>query len=194
MDNTKVGGLIYGLRREKGMTQKQLADKMNISDKTVSKWERGLGCPDVSLLPRLSELLGVDLKKLLSGELEPNDTDGGNMKRTKFYVCPDCGGILTATGAADVSCCGRKLEPLKAVEADVEHQVKVQEIEEDYYITFDHPMSKAHFIRFAAYVSYDRVLLVRLYPEQGSEVRIPQLRGGQFYICCSQHGLMKVKL
>ena len=192
MDNEKVGRLIFNLRMERGMTQKRLADSIGVSDKAVSKWERGLGCPDVSLLPQLSEVLGVDLKNLLSGELDPNNTDGGNMKRTKFYVCPECGCLLTATGGAEISCCGRRLEPMKAVDADSEHSVKIQEVEDDYYITFDHPMSKEHFIRFAAYVSYDRVLTVRLYPEQGSELRIPQLRGGQLYICCSQHGLMKV--
>jgi transcriptional regulator with XRE-family HTH domain len=56
MDNSKVGELIYRLRKEKGLTQKQLADQMNISDRTISKWERGYGCPDVTLLPSLSTL------------------------------------------------------------------------------------------------------------------------------------------
>lgn len=73
MDCSKVGNLIRALRNEKAMTQRQLADAMNISDKTISKWERGLGCPDVSLLPELSSLLGVDIEKILSGELNPND-------------------------------------------------------------------------------------------------------------------------
>ena len=51
MDCSKIGKLIYNLRKEKDMTLKQIADLMNISDKTISKWERGLGCPDISLLP-----------------------------------------------------------------------------------------------------------------------------------------------
>ena len=61
MDNVKIGNLINKLRKEKGMTQLQLAEKLHISDKTVSKWERGLGCPDVSLLTDLSGVFGVDL-------------------------------------------------------------------------------------------------------------------------------------
>ena len=63
MDCQKVGNLILKLRIEKGMTQKQLADRMHISDKTVSKWERGLGCPDVSLLHDLSDALTVNVEE-----------------------------------------------------------------------------------------------------------------------------------
>ncbi len=90
MQNTKVGNIIRTLRLECNMTQKQLADKMNISDKTVSKWERGLGCPDISLIPELSDLLGVDTQKLLIGDMTPNDFVGGNMKNTRYYVCSIC--------------------------------------------------------------------------------------------------------
>ncbi len=70
------------------MTQKQLADAMNLSDRTISKWERGLGCPDISLLIQLSELLNVNIKEILSGDLISNEFVGGNMKNTKYYVCP----------------------------------------------------------------------------------------------------------
>ena len=94
MDCQKVGELIYQIRREKSLTQKSLADLMNISDKTVSKWERGLGCPDVSLLPKLSKILGIDIAMILSGELESNEVIGGNMKKIKFYVCNECGNIV----------------------------------------------------------------------------------------------------
>ena len=68
MDCSKVGNLIYTLRTEKGMTQKALANAMNISDRTISKWERGAGCPDVSLLRELSDILGVNIEKILLGE------------------------------------------------------------------------------------------------------------------------------
>ena len=81
MNCVKVGNLIFAIRKEKGLTQKQLADAMNISDKTVSKWERGLGCPDVSLLTELSDTLGVNIEKILTGDLNPNDIIGGSMKR-----------------------------------------------------------------------------------------------------------------
>ena len=173
MDCVKVGKLILRLRKEHGLTQKQLADKMNLSDRTISKWERGLGCPDISLLHELSDVLNVNIEKILTGDLEPNRTDGGNIKRIKFYVCPTCGNILTATGEAKVSCCGRKLTALVPKPSDEEHHLHVETIEDDYYITFPHEMEKSHYLNFIAYVSYDRFLFVRLYPEQGSEVIIP---------------------
>ena len=189
MDCSKVGKLIFGLRKEKGMTQKQLADAMNISDKAISKWERGLGCPDVSLLRELSVVLNADIEKILLGDLEPNNADGGNMKKIKFYTYPNCGNILTSTGESDVSCCGRKLVPLIPKPAEGIHKLTVEEIEEDFYITFAHEMSKTHYINFVAYVAYDRVLFVKLYPEQGSEVRFPKMYRGKIYLCCNQHGL-----
>ena len=69
MDCAKIGELIRRLRREKGYTQRALAAEIGVSDKAVSKWERGLGCPDVSLLGALSAKLGVNLEELLAGEL-----------------------------------------------------------------------------------------------------------------------------
>ena len=189
MDCSKVGNLIYRLRREQGLTQRALAQRLNISDKTVSKWERGLGCPDVSLLRGLSQALGVNMEKLLSGDLESNRADGGDMKKLKFYVCPSCGSLVTATGEAEISCCGRKLPALTPQPADEDHRLHTELVEDDCYITFSHPMEKDHYINFVACVTYDRVLLVHLYPEQGGEVRLPQLRRGKLYFCCSRHGL-----
>ena len=86
MDCDKVGKLLLSLRKEMGLTQKALAGAMNISDRTISKWERGIGCPDVSLLRELSQILGVNIEKILLGDLEPNETDGGNMKKIRFYT------------------------------------------------------------------------------------------------------------
>ncbi|MBS4539441.1 helix-turn-helix domain-containing protein [Clostridium sp. D2Q-11] len=189
MDCSKIGKLILRIRKEKNMTQKEVADAMNISDKTISKWERGLGCPDVSLLRELSHILGVNIEKILLGDLESNDADVGNMKRIKFYVCPNCKNIISNTGQAEISCCGRKLEPLIAKPEDDEHNLKIDEIEMDYYIIIPHEMSKSHYISFVAYVACDRVLLVKLYPEQNAEVRFPKMYGGRLYFYCSQHGL-----
>lgn len=106
MDCMKVGKLIFQLRTEKGLTQKQVADQLNISNKTISKWECGLGCPDVSLWEELANVLGADILKLLQGELTPNRPDVGKMDRIQFYVCPVCGNILTSTGAASIACGG----------------------------------------------------------------------------------------
>lgn len=68
MNNEKMAKFIYELRKSKNMTQKQLAEKLNITDKAVSKWERGLGYPDISILPSLAEILGVTANELLNGE------------------------------------------------------------------------------------------------------------------------------
>ena len=148
MDNVKIGNLINKLRKEKGMTQLQLAEKLHISDKTVSKWERGLGCPDVSLLTDLSGVFGVDLEKLLSGQLDANEERGGNMKKLNFYVCPECGNVITAMTDAGVSCCGKKLKALEPVKASEEEKLSVEVIENDYYISSNHPMVKEHYISF----------------------------------------------
>lgn len=195
MDSKQTGGLLSKLRKERGMTQRELAGVLHVSAQAVSKWERGQGCPDVSLLTALAETFGVSVERLLAGDLSPENADGGNMKRMKFYVCPDCGNVLTATGGGELHCCGRKLEPLAVQPADAGHEVNVAEVEGDWYVTFRHPMEKNHFFCFAAYVTMDRCLLVRLYPEQGGEFRIPQLRGGgRLYLCCSRDGLFEVNV
>ena len=189
MDQQKTGALIRRLRLEKGLTQRALAEAVGVGDKAVSKWERGAGCPDVGTLRALAEALGTGVDQLLSGCLEANDTEGGNMKRIQFYVCPSCGNLMTATGAAELSCCGRRLEPLRAQPADEAHRPAVEQVEDEDYITFAHGMEKEHYIVFAALVGYDRVTVVRLYPEQGAELRIPRLRRGKLYWYCSRHGL-----
>ncbi len=191
MDCYKVGKLILNLRKEKGMTQKELADVMNISDRTISKWERGIGCPDVSLLHELSNILGVNIEKILIGDLEPNDVDGGNMKKIKFYVCPTCGNPLYCTGKSEVSYCGRKLSPLEAQSEEIPHEICVNEVENDFYFTIQHEMTKQHYISFVAYVSCDRVLFIKLYPEQAAEVRFAKMYGGEIYFYCNKHGLYK---
>jgi len=191
MDCEKTGSLIRGLRYEKGMTQKQLADRMNISDRTVSKWERGQGCPDIELLHELSGIFNVNMEKMIEGELNPNDSDGGNMKKTRFYLCPNCGNVIAATSDAEVTCCGRKLKALIAKPEDDEHMLTVEDSDGEYYITFSHPMSKEHYLTFVAEVGYDRMMLVRLYPEQGGEMRMPKLHGGKFYFGCTRDGLFE---
>lgn len=200
MDCNKVGTLLLSLRKEKGMTQKQIADMLNISDKAISKWERGLGCPDISLLSELSNIFEVNIEKILSGDLKPNNIEGGNLKRIKFYVCPNCGNVINSTGDAEVSCCGRKLGALAAKSADSMHIATVEVSEGEYYITINHEMSKTHYISFIAYVISDKVLLVKLYPEQTASVRLPILSGGKLnqkyggdlYYYCSKHGLWVV--
>lgn len=194
MNPEKIGSLIFQLRKEKNLTQKQLGEKLGLSDKTISKWERGLGCPDISLLRDISKIFNVNIEKILLGDLQENDINGGNMKRIKFYVCPNCGNVINSTGDGDFSCCGRKLEALVPKVMDENHSINIEEVENDYYIEINHEMTKKHFISFVAYVTYDRVLLIKLYPEQSPTVRFPRLCGkferGKFYMYCNQHGLL----
>ena len=78
MDKEKTGQLITELRKEKGLTQKQLADALNVTDKAVSKWERGLSFPDISMLEPISELLEISIMEILAGERRTGD---GTMTR-----------------------------------------------------------------------------------------------------------------
>ena len=165
MDQTKIGKLIYTLRKEKGLTQLQLAEAMHISDKTVSKWERGLGCPDISLLCELSKILNVDLSELLRGQLTSNDILGGSMKRIKFYVCPNCGNILTALSDTAISCCGKKLLPLELKKANAADRLSVEIIENEFFISANHEMTKEHYISFVALITDDTLILRKQYPE-----------------------------
>lgn len=194
MDLIKTGALIARLRQEKGLTQKSVAEKLGVCAKTVSKWETGHGFPDVSLIPELSMIFGVDVSKLIEGELPIAKPEVGNVKKTRFYVCETCGNILTGMGDADIVCCGRKLTSQVAKKPDETHELHIEKIEDDYYITFSHPMTKEHYISFFSYVRFDRVLIVKLYPEQGGELRFPQMRGGRLYYFCNEHGLFEMKI
>lgn len=111
MDLKKTGPLIRSLRLEQRLTQKQLAELLHLSDRTISKWERRAGLPDAGLLPELSRILKIPAEQLPSGELPANRKDVGNMKRIRFYRCPQCGNLLTSTNEAHISCCGHSLSP-----------------------------------------------------------------------------------
>ena len=193
MELNKTGLLIRDLRMKMGMTQKALADLMNISDKTVSKWERGLGLPDVSLLVELSDIFGIKVDTLLTGRMNINDEKGVNMKNAKYFVCPTCGNLTFSTGCAEISCCGHKLSPLELRKAENDEKLNVEVVENDWFITSGHPMTKEHYISFAAFVTSDRIQLVKFYPEGNAETRF-QLRGvGTLYWYCNRHGLFKRK-
>lgn len=190
MDCVKIGRLLCELRKQKNLTQAQVADALGISNKTVSKWECGLGCPDLPLWSGLSEIFGVDVVQLMEGEISRNAPNNGNMKNIKFFCCPVCGNVLTATGEAAIYCCGRKLEPLEAKKEDAP-QITVEVIDNDYFVTVDHPMEKAHFLSFAACVTGDKCFFQKLYPEQDAYFRIPRMARGILYLYCSEHGLFR---
>ena len=190
MDQIKTGALIRQLRLSAGLTQKQLAEKVNVSDKAVSKWECGNGAPDVSLLTDLAEVFGTDVNTLLSGSKDINESEKGDMKKLRFYVCRDCGNIITATSDAAVTCCGSRLSPIEAKKADENHQLKVEDIGGEWYITSDHPMTKEHYISFAAYVSDSSVMIFRQYPAWQVNITIPMYRSGKLVWYCNECGLL----
>ena len=194
MNTYITGAVIRKLREEKNMTQLQLAEKVGVSDKAVSKWETSKGLPDISLIEPLAKALGVSVVEFMSGESVTNRNTSSNIMFSKFYVCPVCGNVMHSTGAAVMSCCGITLPPLEAEENDDEHTVTIENVEDEKFITVHHDMTKSHFISFAAYVTSDRMQFVKFYPEGNAETRM-QFRGrGYLYIYCNRHGLMRKKV
>lgn len=189
MDTGLIGGLIRRLRTEHGLTQRQLAQQLHVSDKAVSKWERGLGCPDVSLLPALAQVLGVELEGLLSGQLDSNEPLGGTMKKLKFYVCPVCGNLVTALAEPTLSCCGKKLTPLQPQKAEEDHALSMEPVDGELFLTTRHPMEKGHSISFVALLTGDGMILKKLYPEWDLQVRLPAASHGKLLWYCTRHGL-----
>lgn len=194
MDNYITGATIKKLREAKGITQAQLADKIGVSSKAVSKWETAKGLPDITLIEPLCSALGVSVMELMSGDTITNQNTSSNILRSKFYVCPVCGNIIRTTGDALISCCGITLPALEAEETDEAHEIRIDKVEDEYFVTVDHEMEKTHFISFIAHLTSDKVQFVKLYPEGNAETRF-QLRGrGYLYIYCNKHGLMKKKI
>ncbi len=173
MDNVKIGMLIKKLRLKKGLTQAKLAEELCISDKAVSKWERGWALPDVSLFPQIAKILDVDISALLSGYVDENESSGGNMKKTKFYVCPECGNVITALEGGSVSCCSRKLEELEMRKALDDEKLRVSKVDDELFIESDHEMSKENYISFVALLSGEALFMRKLYPEWNLQIRIP---------------------
>ncbi|MCQ2485104.1 MAG: helix-turn-helix domain-containing protein [Clostridia bacterium] len=192
MNSYVTGSIIKKLREEKNMTQAVLAEKLNISDKTVSKWETGKGYPDITLLEPLAESLGVSVVELLSGNDITNRNRSFNMKRSLFYVCPICGNVIFATGEAVICCCGLTLPPVEAETTDKAHTINVEVIEDEYYVTVSHEMSKEHYISFFAAVTDNGVMITKMYPEQYAEARFKINRTHAIYAFCNKHGLFKV--
>ena len=191
MNTYVTGATVKQLREHRGMTQAALAEKIGVSSKTVSKWETGKGLPDISLLEPLAKALGISVIELMNGQPITNRNVSANMLRGKFYVCPLCGNILHSTGSALVSCCGITLPPLEPEEADAEHSILIENVEDEHFVTVPHPMTKSHYISFVAFVTCDRVQFVKLYPEGDAQTRL-QLRGsGHLYWYCNQHGLFR---
>ena len=191
MNYSMIGKIIKEQRVKKNLTQTELAEMIGISDKTISKWETGKGLPDISLIETLSKALGVSMIELMNGECIFNKNRSSNMLHSRFNVCPMCGNIIHTMGESLVSCCGITLPHQEAELEDSHHQINCQMIENEYFVTVNHPMSKEHYISFIAYLTSDRCELVKLYPEQSIEVRFLKRGRGILYVYCNQDGLFK---
>ena len=194
MNTYVTGATIKQLRESRNMTQAELAEKIGVSNKTVSKWETAKGLPDISLLQPLAQALGISVIELMNGEHIINKNVSANMLRNKLYVCPVCGNVIQSIGDSLVSCCGITLPALEAEEADKDHAITIEDVEDEYFITVHHPATKGHYISFIAFVTSDRIQMVKLYPEGNAQTRL-QLRGfGTLYWYCNQHGLFRKKI
>lgn len=194
MNKYVTGAVIRKLREENKMTQEMLAERLHVSAKAISKWETGRGLPDISLIEPLAKGLGISVLELLSGQDIRNSNKSANISRAKFYICPVCGNVIYAIGEAVISCCGITLPPAEAEDADEEHAISIETVEDEYYVSVDHSMEKDHYISFLAAVSYQGVRFVKLYPEGGAEARFKIDGIKTIYAYCNRHGLYRVEL
>ena len=162
MNQYVTGEVIKKLREKNKMTQLQLAGKLGVSDKTVSKWETAKGYPDITLLEPIAEAFRVSVTELISGNTIHNTNVSANMLRSKFYVCPVCGNVINSMGEAVIHCHGILLTPLEAEPTDEHHMIFIERVEDEYYVRIDHCMTKEHYISFVAAASSDNIQIVKL--------------------------------
>lgn len=194
MNQYVTGAMIKRLREERRLTQSGLAELLQVSDKAVSKWETGKGYPDITLVEPIARALGVSVIELLSGDDVRNTNRAFNLLKSKLYVCPLCGNVLTGTGEAVVSCHGIVLPPLEGEKAEGAHEIHVEVCEDEYYVTLHHPMTKEHSISFLAGVSDNGLQIVKLYPEGECGARFKLGRTRLLYAYCNRHGLYRLRV
>ena len=192
MNQYVTGAVIRELREKSRMTQVQLAEKLGVSDKTVSKWETAKGYPDITLLEPIAEAFRISVTELISGNTVFNSNVSANMLRSRFYVCPVCGNAIHSMGEAAIHCHGILLTPLEAEPADERHRLFIERVEDEYYVRIDHSMTKDHYISFAAAASSDEMQMVKLYPEGNAEARF-KIRGvRRIFFYCNRDGLFSI--
>lgn len=189
MNQYVTGTIIKELREKCHLTQAELAAKLNVSGKTVSKWETGKGYPDISLLEPIAKVFGVSITELISGNAVNNVNVSANMMRSKFYVCPVCGNTIHSMGEAVIHCHGILLTPCQPEEIDENHRMFIERVEDEYYIRIEHDMTKRHYISFVAALAPDRVQMIKLYPEGNAEARIKINGVKRIYFYCNRDGL-----
>lgn len=193
MNPEKTGKIIHDDRIKKGLTQKQLADAIAVTDKAVCKWEKGHGCPDITLLSQLSKVLEIDIQSILQGEVVRDRSIAGNMNRVKFYRCPTCGNLVTSVKAIEISCCGNKLNFAEARQTTEEkYQPVIREFDGQYTVSFNHPMTKEEYIANIITVQYDKILVINLFAEQEAMVTLPQIGGLRLFVITNKGELFAV--
>lgn len=194
MNQYVTGAVIKRLREERNMTQLQLAEKLAVSAKTVSKWETAKGYPDITLLEPLADVLRVSVTELISGNTVTNSNVSANMLRSHFYVCPVCGNIIHSMGETVIQCHGLQLQSEEAEETDENHKIFIEQVEDEYYVQIEHDMSKQHYISFIAAVSVDKIQMVKLYPQGNAEARFKMNGVKKLYFYCNRSGLFSLDL
>ena len=192
MNQYVTGTVIKELREKNNMTQLQLAEKLGVSDKSISKWECFRGYPDISLLESIAKVFKISVTELISGNAIQNANVSANMLRSKFYVCPVCGNVIHSMGEAAIHCHGIQLMPLEAEAPDDHHMISIERIEDEYYVRIDHSMTKEHYISFVAAASSGDMQLVKLYPEGNAEAGF-KIRGvKKIFFYCNRDGLFSI--
>ena len=194
MNQYVTGAIIRELREKHHLTQAELAEKLFISDKTVSKWENAKGYPDISLLEPIAKVFGISITELLSGKPVHNINVSANMLRSKFYVCPVCGNVLHSMGEAVIHCHGVLLTPAQPEETDEQHKIFIEGVEDEYYVRIEHDMTKKHYISFMAALSPDRIQMVKLYPEGDAQARFKVSGVKKIFFYCNRDGLFSQRI
>lgn len=194
MNQYVTGAVIKELREKNHLTQAELAEKLCVSDKAVSKWETGKGYPDISLLEPIAGAFRVSVTELISGNAVSNGNVSANMMRSRFYVCPVCGNTIHCMGEAVIHCHGVLLTPAEAEETDEEHMIFIERVEDEYYVRIDHDMTKKHYISFIAALSSDKIQMTKLYPEGNPEARFKMGGVKQIFFYCNKDGLFSINV
>ena len=194
MNQYVTGAVIKKLREKNKMTQLQFAERLGVSDKTISKWETGKGYPDITLLESIAEAFRVSVAELFSGTMVSNSNVAADMMKSQFYVCPVCGNVIHGVGEEVIHCHGILLQPSVAEETDEEHKIFVERIEDEYFVRIEHEMSKEYYISFVAAISVDGIQMVKLYPEGNAEARFKMNGVKKMVFYCNRSGLFFVNL
>ena len=194
MNQYVTGVVIKELREKNHMTQTELAERLGVSDKAISKWETAKGYPDISLLEPLASVLGVSVTELISGNAVSNVNVSANMLRSKFYVCPVCGNAIHSMGEAVIHCHGILLSPCQVEETDENHMIFIERVEDEYYVRIDHDMTKQHYISFVVAISSDKIQMVKLYPEGNAEARVKINGVKKILFYCNRDGLFSINV